>query len=102
MEDFGLREKVIVEKGSNVRVKNEVHLLSVDPDAKRVQRIVLSTPRSKPVAEPKEFLLINAVQHLGGRPSPQVGAVCHRPWVCTFGATAAPGMLPDGPAKSDQ
>jgi len=38
-----------IEKGSNVRIKNEVHLLSVDPDTKRVQRIVLSTIWPKPV-----------------------------------------------------
>jgi|KBSSwiStaDraftv2_1062776.scaffolds.fasta_scaffold91158_1 hypothetical protein len=56
-----------VEKGSNVRVKNEVHLLAGDPDAQRIQRIVLSTTWSEPVAEPEEVLLVDAVQHGGGR-----------------------------------
>jgi hypothetical protein len=31
-----------IEKGPDVRVKNKVHLLAGDPDAERVQRIVLS------------------------------------------------------------
>src|SRR5262245_28701774 len=57
-----------VEKGLDVGVKNEVHLLGRDSNAERVQRIVLSTPRPKPITEPEEILLINAVQHLGGRP----------------------------------
>jgi hypothetical protein len=57
-----------VEKGSDVRVKNEVHSLGRDPDAKRIQRIVLATPWSEPVAEPEELLLVDAVQHGNGRP----------------------------------
>src|SRR5215510_14392095 len=55
-------------KGSDVRIKNEVHLLAGDSNAERVQRIVLSASRSKPIAEPEELLLIDAVQHLDGRP----------------------------------
>ena len=56
-----------VEKGSDVGVKNEVHLLAGDPDTKRIQRIVLSTPWPEPVTEPEELLLVDAVQHGGGR-----------------------------------
>src|SRR5262245_33604088 len=57
-----------VEKGSNVRVKNEVHLLAGDSDAERIQSIVLATSRSECVTEPEELLLVDAVQHLDGRP----------------------------------
>src|SRR5215831_10583020 len=57
-----------VEKGSDISVKNEVHFLGRDPDAERVQRIVLSAPRPEPITEPEEILLENAVQHLSGRP----------------------------------
>src|SRR5262249_2159788 len=57
-----------VEKGSNVGVKNEVHLPAGDSDAERIQRIMLSAPRPEAIAEPKEIFLKNAVQHLGGRP----------------------------------
>src|SRR5215469_17194820 len=48
--------------------RGSFHLLSVDPDTKRVQRIVLSTIWPKPVAEPEELLLVDAVQHGDGRP----------------------------------
>src|SRR5262245_62384175 len=57
-----------VEKGSNVRVKNEVHLLAGDSDAERIQSIVLATSRSECVTEPEELFLVDAVQHLDGRP----------------------------------
>jgi len=56
-----------VEKGSNVRVKNEVHAFGGDSDAERIQRIVLSALRPEPVAEPEEILLIYAAQHGNGR-----------------------------------
>src|SRR6266446_2942088 len=56
-----------VEKGSNVRVKNEVHLLVGDPDRQSVQRIVLAALRPEAIAEPEEVFLVNAVQHRDGR-----------------------------------
>src|SRR5260370_2327152 len=56
-----------VEKGSNVRVKNEVHLLVGDPDRQSVQRIVLAALRPKPIPEPEELFLVSAVQHSTGR-----------------------------------
>ncbi len=46
-----------VEKGSNVRVKNEVHALGADPGRQSIQRIVLSALRPEPVAESEEILL---------------------------------------------
>jgi hypothetical protein len=56
-----------VEKGSNVRVKNEVHLLVGDPDRQSVQRIVLAALRPEAIAEPEELFLVNAVQYRNGR-----------------------------------
>ena len=56
-----------IEKGSDVRVKNEVHLLVGDPDRQSVQRIVLTALRPEAIAEPEELFLVNAVQHRNGR-----------------------------------
>src|SRR5204862_130442 len=56
-----------VEEGSNVRVKNEVHLLVGDPDRQSVQRIMLAALRPKAIAEPEELFLVDAVQHRNGR-----------------------------------
>jgi hypothetical protein len=39
-----------IEKGSDVRVKNEVHLLVGDPDRQSVQRIVLAALRPEAIA----------------------------------------------------
>src|SRR5215510_10290741 len=82
-------------KGSNVRVENEVHLLACDSNAECIQRIVLATPRSKPIAEPKELLLVDAVQHLDGSPLDQlVFQGGHRKW-----ALAAVGLRYIRPAR---
>src|ERR1700680_3956212 len=74
-----------IKKGSNVRVENEVHLLAGDPDAERVQRIVLSAPRPEPITEPEELLLVDAVQPLDGRPLDDfVLKRRHRQWALLF------------------
>jgi hypothetical protein len=39
-----------IEKGSDVRVKNELHLLVGDPDRQSVQRIVLAALRPEAIA----------------------------------------------------
>src|SRR6202021_1604349 len=57
----------LIEKGSNVRVENEVHTLGGDSDDQRVQRIVLAALGTESVAEPEELLLVDAVQHGRGR-----------------------------------
>jgi len=49
----------LVEKGSDVRIENEVHALPGDPDHQRVQRIMLSAFGPEPVAEPEELLLVD-------------------------------------------
>src|ERR1700680_5285175 len=74
-----------IKKGANVRVENEVHLLAGDPDAERVQRIVLSAPRPEPITEPEELLLVDAVQHGDGRPLDNlVFQGGHRQWALLF------------------
>ena len=62
----GLTDRV--EERSNIGVQDVVHLGAADPDHERVQRIVLAAPRPEPVAEPKEVLLVDRVQHGGRRP----------------------------------
>jgi hypothetical protein len=57
-----------IEEGRYVGVENEVHSLGANPDRQRVQRIVLATFWSEPVAEAEEVLLINGIQHRDGRP----------------------------------
>src|SRR5215470_960482 len=52
-----------VEKGSDIRIKNEVHLLVGDPDRQSVQRIVLAALRPEAVAEPEELFLVDAVRY---------------------------------------
>src|ERR1700687_2020352 len=56
-----------VEKGGHICVKNEVHSPALDPDDQRIQRIVLTSLGSEPVAEPEEVFLVDGVQHSSGR-----------------------------------
>jgi hypothetical protein len=49
-------------KVTNVGVEHPVHLLPHDPDPERVQRTVLTAPRSEPIREPHEVLLVDLVQ----------------------------------------
>ena len=51
------------EEPGDVGIQYPVHLAPVDPDRQRVQRIVLSTPRPEPVAEPQENFLPDRIQH---------------------------------------
>src|SRR4029077_18696288 len=50
-------------KGGHICVKNEVHSPARDPDDQRIQRIVLTSLGSEPVAEPEEVFLVDGVQH---------------------------------------
>ena len=47
--------------------QNEVHSPARDPDDQRIQRIVLTSLGSEPVAEPEEVFLVDGVQHSRGR-----------------------------------
>src|ERR1700739_1375838 len=50
-------------KGLGGGVKNPVHLPPGDPHDQRVQRIMWSAPGPEPVREPKEFFLVDGVEH---------------------------------------
>src|SRR5713226_4120396 len=52
----------LVEERSDVGVQYEAHLLAVDSDAERIQRIVRATPRPEPIRDAEEVLLVDRVQ----------------------------------------
>ena len=56
-----------IEKALNVRINHPVHLFPVDPGMESVQRIMLATPRPKPVGKPDEVLLIDSFQNIDDR-----------------------------------
>src|SRR4029077_16278083 len=58
----------LVEERLDVGVQYEAHLLAVDSDAERVQRVVRAAPRPESVREPEEVLLIDRVQQRDYRP----------------------------------
>jgi len=49
---------------ADIRVDHPIHLPLEDSGGKRVQRIVLATPRPKPIGETQEVHLVDGVQHL--------------------------------------
>src|SRR5262245_19599649 len=58
----------LVKERSDVGVQYEAHLLAVDPDAERIQRIMRAAPRPEPVREPEEVFLVDRVQQRGHSP----------------------------------
>ena len=52
----------IVEKAGYVCIENPVRLLPHDPHPKRIQRIMLASPRPEPIGEPQEVLFVNLVE----------------------------------------
>ena len=52
----------LVEERSDVGVQYEAHLLAVDPDAERIQRIMRAAPRPEPVRDAEEVFLVDRVQ----------------------------------------
>ena len=66
-----LHQPRLVEAGkevADISVEHEVHPLARDRDRERIQRIMLRAPRSEPVRETEEVLLVHGVQHLDHRP----------------------------------
>ena len=55
-----------VEKLTNVHVEHPVHLLRDDPDVKRVQRVMLASPRAESVREAEKVRLVDLVEHFYG------------------------------------
>ena len=52
----------VIEKPSNVGVKNVVHLLLQEHIRQRIQRLMLAASRAKPVLESEKVLLANLVE----------------------------------------
>src|SRR5665213_610176 len=52
----------MIEKATNVRIENPVHLLPHDPYPQRVQRFVLAAPRPESIGEPHKILFINLIE----------------------------------------
>jgi hypothetical protein len=53
----------VVEKSPNVQVQHPVHSLPRDSYRQRIQRLMLATPRPKPVGESQEVVLIDLVEN---------------------------------------
>ena len=58
----------LAEKVADIRIEHPVHLLLHDPDRERVQRIMWTTSRPKPVGEAPEVHLVDSAQHLDDGP----------------------------------
>ena len=58
----------LVEERPDVGVQYEAHLLAVDPDTERIQRIMRAAPGPEPIREPEEVLLVDRVQQRDHRP----------------------------------
>src|ERR1700738_4271981 len=57
-----------VEERLDVGVQYEAHLLAVDPDAERIQRIVRAASRPEPVRDSEELFLVDRIQQRAPRP----------------------------------
>jgi len=52
------------EEIADVRVEHPVHLLPLDPDRERIQRMMRAAPRPETVGEAQEVHLVDGVEHL--------------------------------------
>jgi len=57
-----------VEERLDVGVQYPAHLLAVDPDTERIQRIVRAASRPEPVRDSEEVFLVDRVQQRDHRP----------------------------------
>src|ERR1700693_6115279 len=53
----------VVEKSSNIGIKNVVHLLLQEHIRQRIQRLMLAAPRTKPIRESEKLLLVDLVEY---------------------------------------
>jgi len=58
----------LIEERADVGVQYVAHLLAVDPDTERVQRVMRAAPRPEPVRDAEEVFLVNRVQQRDHRP----------------------------------
>src|SRR5260221_9934400 len=56
-----------IEEPRDIGVQYPVHLALADPDRQRIQRIMLATPRPKPIAEPQELFFPDGIQYFHQR-----------------------------------
>ena len=52
----------LIEKASDVRVQNVVHLLLQKRIRQRIQRIVLAAPRAEPIRESQKVFLVDLIE----------------------------------------
>ncbi|MCY1297061.1 hypothetical protein D9M70_464850 [compost metagenome] len=53
----------LIKERRDVRIQYPVHLLALERDRQRIQRIVLATPRPKPIRESQEVFFIDRIQN---------------------------------------
>ena len=66
-----LHQPAMVQAGeelADIRVEHPVHVLPLDPDRERIQRVMRATSRPEPVGETPEIHLIDGVEHLDDGP----------------------------------
>jgi hypothetical protein len=49
---------------TDVRIEHPIHLLPLDPDRERIQRVMRAAPRPKPIGKAPEVRLVDGVEHL--------------------------------------
>ena len=57
-----------IQERADVGVQYEAHLLAVDPDAERIQRVMRATSWPEPIRQSEEVFLVDRVQQLGHCP----------------------------------
>ncbi|KMY28612.1 hypothetical protein AA993_22495 [Pseudomonas putida] len=53
----------LIEERRDICIQYPVHLLTLERDRQRIQRIVLATSRPKPIRETQKVLFINRIQN---------------------------------------
>ena len=51
-----------IQKAPDVRVENPIHFPPHDSHPERIQRIMLSSPRSEPIRESQKVLFVNLIK----------------------------------------
>ena len=51
-----------IEKAPDVRAENPIHFPPHDSQPERIQRIMLSSPRSEPIRESQKVLFVNLIE----------------------------------------
>jgi hypothetical protein len=100
----------VIEKSSNVGVKNVVHLLLQERIRQRIQRLMLAAPRAKPIRKAEKVFLVNLVEdgdhglldNLSSSAATPSGRCRPSLSLCTLFSMAALDMLRDEPGCADR